>query len=353
MEDIREALDGFALLDPNWPEPHDVGYVRLTCTLFFRGGHLPEVRKELYECVREYAEILGDKARCCMLPSSCTVKAKDKKLPLLNEKQVLAEQKTGLAWYLLASTEDIGLYVPQAPRDLLETVIYMDSPPDSTWKCPNPEEWPPVPIDRQISVFFAGFSPSLFFLDVRPFTFVELVLRWCRRLRPVSGNAGWGIVHTPSILYKEVAKPLLMPYLLRFPGLDLTDAALYTFLFDKHIANINWLTILNEELTARIGGPERLKSLGKDFPVVGYPGGYVIQAGPRPEVGDKESGNIPRFYGKVHNLLRPLYPPRECMLHIIDLPQNSAEDNKQFYPFVDQWMQRFEGPGRAEDTARG
>lgn len=75
MENIREALDGFALFDPNWHSPHMPGRVGLTCTLFFQGGHLPEVRENVYECIREYREILGDRARCCLLPPGRVVKA--------------------------------------------------------------------------------------------------------------------------------------------------------------------------------------------------------------------------------------------------------------------------------------
>lgn len=95
MENIREALDGFALFDPNWHSPHMPGRVGLTCTLFFQGGHLPEVRENVYECIREYREILGDRARCCLLPPGRVVRAGKKGLPLLTEEHVLKAQHKG------------------------------------------------------------------------------------------------------------------------------------------------------------------------------------------------------------------------------------------------------------------
>ena len=36
-----------------------VGQVGLTCVLYFRGGHLPEVQAKACECIREYVQILG------------------------------------------------------------------------------------------------------------------------------------------------------------------------------------------------------------------------------------------------------------------------------------------------------
>ncbi len=77
----------------------------------------------------------------------------------------------------------------------------------------------------------------------------------------------------------------------------------------------------------------------------------MIQAGPRPEVGNKESENTPRFYvGRI--ICRAPLSAAGMHAHLIDLPQNSVEDNKQLYPFAEQRMRRFDRPGREGDTAR-
>lgn len=365
MKTIGEALDGFALFDSNWPSPHMAGRVGLTCTLFFRGGHLPEVRERAYECIREYSEILGDKARCCLLPSGRVVRAGKKGLPLLTEDHVLKARQKGedSAEYILTSAEGLGYSdsepQPPTPDNLLWTELYLDSPPSFSRSYPCPGVASRVPLDRQISMLFTGFAPSLFLLNEQPLSFADLVLRWTARLRPVSGFAGWGIMYTPAPLLREEVKQCLAPCLLRFPGLSLTDATWLSNFFADHIATINWLTIINEELAARIGGPERLASLGGGCPITPYPGGYVIQAGPRPEIGDRSRGEIPLFYRRVHELLRPLHPPQTCLYYLAScllppdyVPQDEKAENRQaLHAFFDQWMRRFEQTDNTDDTA--
>lgn len=364
MKNIKEALDGFALFDSNWYSPHIAGRVGLTCTLYFRGGHLPEVREKVYECIREYSEILGDRARRCLIPPGRIVKAGKKGLPLLSEEHILkAQQKAHYsAEYILTSAEGLGYSLKEihspAPDNLLRAELYLDSPPDFSRSFPCPGVASPAPLEQQISMLFAGFAPSLFLLNEQPLSFVDLALRWTARLRPVSGFAGWGIIYPPAPIPKEVAKQCIAPYLLRFPGLSLSDASWFSNFFANHIASINWLTMLNEELAARIGGPERLASLGEDCPVTPYPGGYVIQAGPRPEIGDRNKGDIPLFYRRVHDLLRPLHPPQTCLYYLTSsllppdyVPKDEKTESRQvLHAFFDQWMRRFDPPESTDDA---
>ena len=82
-------------------------------------------------------------------------------------------------------------------------------------------------------------------------------------------------------------------------------------------------------------------------------GGHIIQAGPTPQLGDREHGDVLPQYGKVLELLRPLYPPLEELTYITDgfydyHPQTrrvnieSAEkterDLRTFFSF---WMDRY------------
>ena len=325
------------------PEP--VGQVGLTCILYFQGGHLPEVQAKACECIREYVQIMGKEARYCLTPAGRLVMAGKKGLPLMDEEQVRKLQEKGelAAYYLVSSIATREEFERQPPKCMLDVSLQLG------------KMRPYIPVDRQVSYIFASFAPSLFLVDEPPIPFVDLVLKWCGRLRPVSGAAGWGITRACDFIHSEIVRPFIAPYLLRFPGLNLPET-LYTYLFIKHIADINWLTILNEELAACVGGPERLRELGEDFPVAEYPGGYVLQAGPRPEVGDREIGDIPRFYGNVQELLRPLYPPLKDMSYPTNvvLPPDAGPDfnpqilgaepeaQKYYDDFLEQWMHRFE-----------
>ena len=363
MENIKEGLDGFVLPASDGMRKYlgitePVGQVGLTCVLYFRGGHLPEVQAKACECIREYVQILGKEARCCLTPAGRIVMAGEKGLPLMDVKQVSKRQEKDsiTASYLVSSNATREEFKRQPPKCMLRIGLYLKKRNVLySRKRARPDMPSDIPLDRQVSYIFASFAPSLFLVDEPPIPFADLVLKWCQRLRPVNGTAGWGVTRACDILYAESIRAFIAPDLLRFPGLDMPDT-FFSEVFTEHIANINWLTMLNEELAARIGGPERLKALGEDFPIAEYPGGYVIQAGPRPELGDRNKGDIPRFYARVHELLRPLYPPLECMTYLTGavLPPDAGpdfdprvfgfapEDQIYLHDFFRQWMHRFD-----------
>lgn len=89
--------------------------------------------------------------------------------------------------------------------------------------------------------------------------------------------------------------------------------------------------------------------------MVECPGGHMVQAGPRPEPGDRDKGDIPRFYGKVQELLRPLSPTLRgtgCPTDVV-LPPTAPADYaptlwggpdmvEEHDGFLHQWLHRFE-----------
>ena len=310
-ESIRACLDGFVLpaLDQPLGAP-SAGRVGLMCLLHFRGGHLAKIQEGVCECIREYARIPGNTPRCSVTPTGRLVLADAKRLTLPDEARIdkMREQGKREFFCLLSSSATRDDYERQPPNSLLQARLYLNETPPPRAKKKAAPALPPVPLDRQISTLAAFFPPSLFLLDAQPLSFAAMLLRWCERLRPVSGVAGWGIAPVCDPAQAKGMTPFLLPHLRRFPGLGIIP----------HLASepaepalsVNWLTILDEELTARIGGPERLAALGKDFPITEYPGGHMIQAGPRPEIGDSNRGDAPRFYDNVRELLRPLAPPQ-------------------------------------------
>lgn len=310
-ESIRACLDGFALPVLEQPlETPPAGRVGLMCLLHFRGGHLAKIQEGVCECIREYARILGDAARCALTPAGRVVLAGTRRLALPDKARIGTMQERGKRefFFLVSSSATRDDYERQPPASLLQARLYLNEmPPPRAGKKTAPA-LPPVPLDRQISTFAAFFPPSLFLLDAQPLSFVALLLRWCERLRPVSGAAGWGIASVCDPAQAKIMTPLLLPHLRRFPGLGMLPVPGSGPA--EPAVSVNWLTMLDEELTARIGGPERLAALGGDFPTTAYPGGHMIQAGPRPELDDGSRGEMPRCYGKVQELLGPLAPPQ-------------------------------------------
>ncbi len=305
---ISACLDGFTL--PALDQPIGTlpaGRIGLMCLLYFQGGHLAKVQEGVCECIREYARLSNTAARCGKIAGRVAL-AGAKGLTLPDEARIRKMQEQGKKEFscLLSSSATREAYECRPPASLLEARVYLNETPPRTGKRTRPAP-PPVPLDRRISTLAVIFPPSLFLKDSRPLPFITLLLRWCERLRPISGAAGWGIAPVCEPTRAAAMTPFLQPHLRRFPGLSqlppLGSASV------EPVVPVNWLTILDEKRIARIGGPEKLATLGPDFPIRAYSGGRIIQAGPRPELGDGDRGDVPRFYDNVRELLRPLCAP--------------------------------------------
>lgn len=354
--DIRnEDMDNMVIpVDPRWDYRYDykdpqkylpsypAGRVGFTCALYFRGGHLPEVWKNICECVREYAQLIGDNAKLATNFRGTLVSAKRQKLPLLREDWIARKHEAGkrvVTYGIVSSYKDL-----YPSSFFLVSDLYLKE-----WKFPDAPS-----LDTQVSYIIAGFPPS-FFLRQKPIsTFKDLAFHWASLLRPVHGRAGWGVLCTVDAA-REVMKNYIGPSLLRSPGLDFSST-FYTWDMVDSIANINWLTFINDELAERIGGRAGLATLGEDCPVFAYPGGSMIQAGPTPEIGAPDKGIFLPSYRKVQSLLLPLYPQNLDKLHIVDrvLPpdaprefkysdyENDPDKQKYVNDFKRKWLHRFE-----------
>lgn len=367
-EEISEGPDGFYLQAPydyqhKWCEARTepVGHAGFSVALYFRGGHLPEIQSAVCECIREYAAILGEKARCCLTPPGRIVIKNKRKLPLMDEQDVEKRQKRGesKASFMICSNATREEYKHKPPTCMLGTYLKLAYKKPFFWSKDNHDLPSDIPLDRQTSYIFASFEPAMFGKNEPHKSFAELALKWAERLRPVSGTAGWGVTRPCDWINVATIRPLLAPYLLRFPGLGWIPDAFFPFFMDKfteHITDINWLTLISEEPAERIGGIKKIMTLGKDCPVAEYPGGYVIQAGERPEYGDMEKGDNLPLYGRVQNLLRPLYLPLNHLDYVASqvLPPYAGPDfnplvldegpdaKKYLHDYLEQWLHRFD-----------
>jgi hypothetical protein len=74
----------------------------------------------------------------------------------------------------------------------------------------------------------------------------------------------------------------------------------------------NWLTLLHPSYVEQLGGAEgfpRLEQLGLGIELHHWPEGLLIQAGPRPLLGDVNAGESVEAYRAVARVLRPLRAP--------------------------------------------
>jgi hypothetical protein len=144
-----------------------------------------------------------------------------------------------------------------------------------------------------------------------------LVLDLCRTLKPVSGYGGIGVVESASSILLHRYESMVYAWAQRFPGLEVDSPQIHVNWLLKGregdrdgIKGGNWLTALGDRYVAELGGADSieadLEALDDRFLVHRYEGGIMIQAGPRPELGDAERDLWPALYVKLAKYLKPI-----------------------------------------------
>ena len=140
-----------------------------------------------------------------------------------------------------------------------------------------------------------------------PGTFQELVLSFAKQLRPLNGYAGIGVLETLDVYAREAYQSTVRQISERFPGLEVENFAISSIHTDKGIKGINWLTLLGDPWVQKIGGLDYLRiRLGDDFKITPYEGGLMIQAGPKPQIGDADADRWPKHYVTLAKVLKPI-----------------------------------------------
>ncbi len=176
----------------------------------------------------------------------------------------------------------------------------------------------------------------------RPQMVVEVMLGICRRLRPISGYAGIGMVECED--YGRAARYQSIVYELaqRFPGLEVDDPLGHARALRQGdgIKGGNWLTIVGDRFLARLGGADavsaELAALDSRFAVHRFDGGVLIQAGPRPELGAVELDDWPVLYVKLAKLLKPI---RVTSLGSLHMGGAEPRFNRET---TEAWLRRFD-----------
>ncbi len=154
--------------------------------------------------------------------------------------------------------------------------------------------------------YFNATLPITWFAD-HPGNFPAVVLEFCRKLKPLSGYGGLGILESPNGLIEQKFGPAVYTIAQRFPGLEVDHPVTHTLYLDNGIKGVNWLTILGDYWLKKVGGVLTLKEqLGKNFISHEFPGGVMIQAGPRPQMGDRDQGRMPDLYAQLARVLKPI-----------------------------------------------
>ena len=189
--------------------------------------------------------------------------------------------------------------------------------------------------------YFQFYLPLTWFEEHPGTTFSGLVLGFARRLRPLSGYAGIGIFEILDLDARQAFQSTVRQLAERFPGLEVENPILHEIYLDNGIKGVNWLTLLGDRWVKEIGGLDYLKiRLGDEFKLSPYDGGLMIQAGPRPEIGDVTTNRWPRHYVTLAKVLKPIQIKEHGAFHFGD-PTGSQKPMDHEASLA--WLFRFDG----------
>ena len=181
----------------------------------------------------------------------------------------------------------------------------------------------------------------LTWLTEHPDMFQDFVLSAAKRLRPLSGYAGIGVLQPLDFHAAEPDLATVREIAERFPGLEIENPAWHVNYIDKGIKGVNWLTLLGNRWVEEIGGLDYLRiRLGEDFKLRPYDGGLMIQAGPRPQIGDVTTNRWPQHYVTLAKVLKPIQIKVHGAFHFGD-PTGSQK--RMDHEASLAWLFRFDG----------
>ena len=189
--------------------------------------------------------------------------------------------------------------------------------------------------------YFQFYLPLTWFAE-HPGTFQEFVLSFAKRLRPLSGYAGIGVQEALSLDARESSVATVRQIAERFPGLEIESTYVHAIHVGEGIKGVNWLTVLGDHWVQEIGGLDYLRiRLGDDFKLTPYDGGVMIQAGPKPQIGDVTTNRWPQHYVTLAKVLKPIQIKEHYAFHLDDSDPMGAP--RMDSNASEAWLFRFDG----------
>lgn len=193
--------------------------------------------------------------------------------------------------------------------------------------------------NRQGVGYFQMYLPLDLFAE-HPSTFQDFVLSFATRLRPLSGYAGIGVLEPLDIHAREAFQSTVKQIADRFSGLEIENCGVTSIHASKGIKGVNWLTLLGDPWVQMIGGLDYLRvRLGEEFKLTPYEGGLMIQAGPKPQIGDAAANRWPAHYVTLAKVLKPIQIKDHYPFHFGD----SRGPARMDYQASKAWVFRFDG----------
>jgi hypothetical protein len=175
--------------------------------------------------------------------------------------------------------------------------------------------------------------PVLWFRDKKP-GFPSFVLSASELLQPVHGYAGIGLVNAADRFLAAQFDNVVVGLAERFPGLEIDYPAKHLMWLRAGIKGVNWLTVLGDDVIARMGGIDGVRAaLPSTATVHTFRGGCLIQAGLIPQIGDRNRQLGVEEYRTVAVALKPIRITTHSAVHGAD-----GMDRARF----ENWLARFD-----------
>ncbi len=282
-------------------------------TFYLQKTHEKSVRRKMAECLEEYRTMAAGKLKWYLPPPGGQYRAVKKGRPvsLVEDLEKKYTPQKGYCWVFSGGDS----YEDAAPYGV-EMMSLADYGGDDIG-------------------YVSGNLPMAWIEQNGPGSFQKLVHKWCAKLNPFHGYAGLGVIQSIDYDANRRTKLIILPYAMRFPGLEVENSASLSWHLTQKIKGVNWLTVLCDDFINQLGGREKLKeTLGEEFPFFDYQGGSIIQAGPTPQIGDVNRNIIPEHYQKLSKVLKPIRVDyKDSFLRAEDPSQNREVTKKWFNRF--------------------
>lgn len=278
LESIQALLPDYQYVDT---EHNRIVLTTLfTASFYFWGGHTPQKRQALVECIEAFQALYGEHLTWAFDDDKNRKVQLNKLTPIRQYVSTLDEDDC-VAWYL-ASGED------------------RDEVSDYALSCLTERGW----MNGETSCLCFQVPRHLIFeADTRQ-TLMDLILMCHERLAPFHGNAGLSSVSEfQGILWESDMLDVSTRYLILYPQDMVTDL----LPAPNGFKSIHWLTFIGNTLTERMGGPDAFVAYCRRFGVEPqvHGQGFMIQAGENPQLGPVETP-VPDSYLRINAALRPL-----------------------------------------------
>lgn len=136
--------------------------------------------------------------------------------------------------------------------------------------------------------------------------YIDRFVEFCQKIGVFYAVSGISLLYGT---YSSANPGICYPIYKRFPGLnyaDVTNFVLEIYKNDNVIRDVNWLTAVGASVLAKHPAiAQAVETPPPEVKVHRYDGGIVLQAGPRPAIGDFNEGIVPPAYRAVNRMLRP------------------------------------------------